>query len=38
MYAQTVVLLEELGEDGGDGTFVSTRDIMDRIPDPKIRP
>ncbi|OIW23572.1 SPRY-domain-containing protein [Coniochaeta ligniaria NRRL 30616] len=37
MYAQTVVLLEQLREDGGDGAFVAIQDIMDRITKPVIR-
>lgn len=37
MYAQTVVLLEQLREDGGDGALVAIRDIMDRIPQPVLR-
>jgi len=37
MYAQTVVLLEQLREDGGDGAFVAIQDVMDRITKPVIR-
>ncbi|KAH8881612.1 ran-binding protein [Thozetella sp. PMI_491] len=32
MYAQTVVLLEMLREDGGPGAFVDVQQIIDRIP------
>ncbi|KAK0387185.1 hypothetical protein NLU13_5498 [Sarocladium strictum] len=30
--AQTTVLLEELRQDGGDGAFVSVKDLVDEIP------
>ncbi len=32
MYAQTVVLLEYLREDGGPGAFVDVQQVIDRIP------
>lgn len=31
-YAQTIVMLEDLRQDGGDGTFVSVKDVVDQIP------
>lgn len=34
LYAQTTVLLEDLRQDGGDGAFVSIRDVVDGIPKP----
>jgi hypothetical protein len=37
MYAQTVVLLEQLREDGGDAAFVSVQDVTDRITRPELR-
>lgn len=37
MYAQTLVLLEQLREDGGDGAFAAIQDVMDRITTPVIR-
>ncbi|KAK3491457.1 CTLH/CRA C-terminal to lish motif domain-containing protein [Neurospora crassa] len=32
LYAQTTVLLEDLGKDGGDGAFVTIQNILDDIP------
>ncbi|KAH6690561.1 ran-binding protein [Plectosphaerella plurivora] len=35
VYAQTSVLLEDLGETGGSGAFVSLHDVIDDIPRPR---
>ncbi|CAK7199016.1 hypothetical protein SEUCBS139899_001684 [Sporothrix eucalyptigena] len=32
LYAQTTVLLEELRQDGGPGSFVTIQDVLDEIP------
>jgi hypothetical protein len=37
MYSQTVVLLDQLREDGGDSAFVAVQDVMDSIAEPVIR-
>jgi hypothetical protein len=33
VYAQTSVLLEELRQDGGDGAFVSVKDVLGDLND-----
>jgi Ran-binding protein 9/10 len=35
VYAQTVVLLEDLRQDGGPGAFVSVQELIDEIPKPQ---
>lgn len=32
LYAQTTVLLEELRQEGGEGAFVSVKDVVDSVP------
>lgn len=32
LYAQTSVLLDDLRQEGGDGCFVSVKDVVDEIP------
>jgi len=34
VYAQTVVLLEDLRQDGGDGAFVTVQSVINDIPKP----
>jgi len=36
VYAQTLVLLEDLRQDGGDGAFVTVQNVINGIPEPTL--